>query len=74
MSFFSTQMRMVSAWPLRRTWTMTPELEQKFLRHRLIRKPVVIVGKVVIDRNMVETMWIEAPGCAKNTFSQKETR
>ena len=46
-------------------------LKQKFLRYRLNRRPVVIVDKAVSDRNMVETMWIDAPGSAKNTLSQK---
>ena len=46
-------------------------LKKKFLTLRLIRKPVVIVEKAVSHRNMVETMWIDTPGSAKNTFSQK---
>ena len=46
-------------------------LKQKFMRLRLARKPVIIVGKAISDRNTVETMWIDAPGSAKNTLSQK---
>jgi FkbM family methyltransferase len=46
-------------------------LEEKFLRYRLRPKPVVIVNKAVSDKNAVETMWIDEPGSAKNTFSQK---
>jgi len=46
-------------------------LTQAFLRYRLARKPVVVVGKAVSDRNTVETMWIDAPGSAMNTLSQK---
>ena|SRR2546426_3570180 len=46
-------------------------LTQKFLRYRLSRKPVVIVGKAVSDRNTVDKMWVDAPGSAKNTLSQK---
>jgi len=46
-------------------------LVQEYLRYRFSRKPVVIVGKAVSDRNTVATMWIDAPGSAKNTLSQK---
>jgi FkbM family methyltransferase len=46
-------------------------LKQKFLSYRLARKPVVIVGKAVSDRNTVDKMWIDAPGSAMNTLSQK---
>jgi FkbM family methyltransferase len=46
-------------------------LRERYLRYRLSRKPVVIVGKAVSDRNAVATMWIDEPGSAKNTFSQK---
>jgi FkbM family methyltransferase len=46
-------------------------LEEKFLRYRLTPKPVVIVDKAVSDQNAVETMWIDQPGSAKNTFSKK---
>jgi FkbM family methyltransferase len=46
-------------------------LKQQFLRYRLTRKPVVIVDKAVSDRNAIETLWIDAPGSAKNTLSQK---
>jgi FkbM family methyltransferase len=46
-------------------------LKEKFLKYRLIRKPLVVVGKAVSDSSAVETMWIDKPGSAKNTFSQK---
>jgi FkbM family methyltransferase len=46
-------------------------LRERFLRHRLNAKPVTIVGKAVSDRNTVETLWIDAPGSAKNTLSHK---
>jgi FkbM family methyltransferase len=46
-------------------------LKEKFLRYRLVRKPVIIVGKAVSDRSAVYKMWIDEPGSAKNTLSQK---
>jgi FkbM family methyltransferase len=46
-------------------------LNQMFLRYRLTPKPVVIVGKAVSDTNGIETMWIDEPGSAKNTFNPK---
>ena len=39
--------------------------------YRLSRKPVVIVGKALSDKDSVETMWIDEPGSAKNTLSRK---
>lgn len=46
-------------------------LKEKFLRFTLTRKPVVVVGKAVGDTSMVQTMWIDELGSAKNTLSQK---
>jgi FkbM family methyltransferase len=46
-------------------------LRQKFLKYRLKRKRFAIVSKAVSDRSSAETMWIDAPGGAKNTLSQK---
>src|SRR6266480_1999899 len=46
-------------------------LKQKFLTYGLSRKPVVIVGKALSDKETVETMWIDEPGSAKNTLSKK---
>jgi FkbM family methyltransferase len=46
-------------------------LTQKFLKYRLLKKPLVIVKKAVSDKSAVETMWIDAPGSAKNTLSRK---
>lgn len=46
-------------------------LRQKFLTLRLSPKPVVIVGKALSDKDSVATMWIDQPGSAKNTLSEK---
>jgi FkbM family methyltransferase len=46
-------------------------LKEKFLRLRLKRKPVVVVGKAVSDEIATETMWVDGPGSALNTLSQK---
>ncbi len=46
-------------------------LKQKFLKYRLTKKPVVVVGKAVSDSQTVETIWIDAPGSAKNSLSRK---
>jgi FkbM family methyltransferase len=46
-------------------------LREKFARFRLVRKPVVIVGKAVSDNSRSETMWVDGPGSAVNTLSQK---
>ena len=46
-------------------------LIQKFLRYRLKKKPLVIVGKAVSSTNSVERFWIDAPGSALNTLSTK---
>jgi len=46
-------------------------LRQRFHEYRLVRKAVTIVKKAVSDRSAVETMWIDAPGSAKNTLSRK---
>jgi FkbM family methyltransferase len=46
-------------------------LKQKFLKHRLKRKPLVVVGKAVSEKSSVKKMWIETPGSAMNTLSEK---
>jgi FkbM family methyltransferase len=46
-------------------------LREKFLKYRFAPMPVTIVGKGVSYRNAVETMWVNEPGSAMNTFSQK---
>jgi FkbM family methyltransferase len=46
-------------------------LRDKFLRHRLTPKRVVVVGKAISDRSTIETMWIDGPGSAVNTLSKK---
>lgn len=46
-------------------------LRGKFLTYRMSPKPVVIVGQAVSDTPGVETMWVDEPGSALNTLSQK---
>jgi FkbM family methyltransferase len=46
-------------------------LREKFVKLRLIRRPLVMVGKAVSDKTTPETMWIDGPGSAVNTLSQK---
>lgn len=46
-------------------------LKQRFLKWRVKRKPLLIVPKAVSDRGSIETMWIDAPGSAKNSLSRK---
>lgn len=46
-------------------------LRERFLRHRLAAKPVTIVGKAVSASCGVEAMWVDGPGSAFNTLSQK---
>jgi FkbM family methyltransferase len=46
-------------------------LRERFVRYRLVRRPLVIVGKAVSDKSTLETMWIDGPGSAVNTLSQK---
>jgi FkbM family methyltransferase len=46
-------------------------LRQRFVKFRLAPTPVVIVGKAVSDRATTESMWIDGPGSAVNTLSQK---
>jgi FkbM family methyltransferase len=46
-------------------------LRQRFQWYRLSPKPVVVVDKAVSHTAGVETMFIDAPGSAKNTLSQK---
>lgn len=46
-------------------------LQERFVKFRLIRRPLVIVGKAVSDKSATETMWIDGPGSAVNTLSQK---
>jgi FkbM family methyltransferase len=46
-------------------------LRERFVKLRLVRKPLVIVGKAVSNKSAVETMWIDGPGSAVNTLSQK---
>ena len=46
-------------------------LRRKFLRYRLRKKPVIVVGKALSDGNGVATFWEDAPGSAINTLSNK---
>ena len=46
-------------------------LRKLFLRLRLRKKPVVVLGSALAEKNGVETMWIDQPGSAKNTLNQK---
>jgi FkbM family methyltransferase len=46
-------------------------IREKFLKLRLARKPVVIVGKAVSDKVTTETMWIDRAGSSLNTLSHK---
>jgi FkbM family methyltransferase len=46
-------------------------LREGFLSLRVRPKPVVIVAKALSDKEAVETMWIDAPGSAKNTLNRK---
>jgi FkbM family methyltransferase len=46
-------------------------LRERFLKGRLKSRPVVVVGCALSDNNGVETLWIDAPGSAKNTLNQK---
>ncbi len=46
-------------------------LREKFLRYRLVAKPVEIVGKAASERTATEIMWVDGPGSALNTLSQK---
>jgi FkbM family methyltransferase len=46
-------------------------LKERFVKFRLAKRPVVIVGKAVSDKNTMESMWIDGPGSAVNTLSQK---
>jgi FkbM family methyltransferase len=46
-------------------------LREKFLRYRLVPKPVSIVGEAVSERIATEIMWVDGPGSALNTLSKK---
>jgi FkbM family methyltransferase len=46
-------------------------LRQKFLRHRMKKKPLVVVGKAVSDTNSMITMLVDTPGSTLNTLSRK---
>jgi len=46
-------------------------LRKNFISLRVRKKPVVVVGMAVSDRNGVETMWVDGPGSGKNTLNRK---
>jgi FkbM family methyltransferase len=46
-------------------------LTDRFLAYRLRKKPLVIVGKAVSDRNGQETFWVSEPGFEMNTLNAK---
>src|ERR1700722_17402969 len=46
-------------------------LKEKFLAYRFSPKPVVVIGKALSDRDTIQTMWIDSPGSAINTLSEK---
>jgi FkbM family methyltransferase len=46
-------------------------LKKKFLRYRLVKKPVIIVGKAVSERDGAEIMWVDGPGSPLNTLNRK---
>ena len=46
-------------------------LTERFLAYRLRKKPVIVVGKAVSDRNGHETFWVSAPGFEMNTLNPK---
>jgi FkbM family methyltransferase len=46
-------------------------LAGKFLNFRLFKKPITLVGKAVGESKKIQEMWIDAPGSALNTFSDK---
>jgi len=46
-------------------------LKQKFLKYRMKRKPLIVVGKAVSEKSSTQKMWIDAPGSALNTLSDK---
>jgi FkbM family methyltransferase len=46
-------------------------LRQSYLDFRLVKKPVVIVGKAVSSQAGSQRMWVDEPGSALNTLSTK---
>jgi len=46
-------------------------LRERFMKLCISRRPVLIVGKALSDKNSQESMWIDGPGSAVNTLSQK---
>ena len=46
-------------------------ITRRFLKYRVRKRPVVLIGKALSDRTAVETMWMDGDGSAFNTLSPK---
>ena len=46
-------------------------LQQRFLKLRLVRKPVAIVCAALSRQRGFDTLWVDQPGSAKNTLNRK---
>jgi len=46
-------------------------LEERFLKYRVVKKPVSVVGKAISDKSGSQTLWVDEPGSAKNTLNEK---
>jgi FkbM family methyltransferase len=46
-------------------------LKDRFFRYRWVKKPVIVLDKAVGHNSGIHKMWIDEPGSAKNTLSQK---
>jgi len=46
-------------------------LKRRFLSYRLSRPRVTVSGVAVSDHDGIATMWLDAPGSAKNTLNEK---
>jgi FkbM family methyltransferase len=64
--------------PASRTWSdrwtevkRGISLRQSFLNYRLVRKPVLIIGKAVSEKIGSHVMWVEEAGSAMNTLNPK---
>jgi FkbM family methyltransferase len=49
-------------------------LEEKFLKYRIVKKPVFVVGKAVSDQKGSDIFWVDEPGSGKNTLNEKWVR
>jgi FkbM family methyltransferase len=46
-------------------------LRKKFTKYRMKKRPITVIGKAVSEQCSIQKMWIDAPGSAMNTLSQK---